>query len=172
DRKPERKEFSVATPLRVLSVEDNRDDYELLVALLSDPRRRHSYEVDWARDFADGFDALMQGYYDVCIVDYSLGDRDGVDLVMKSTAAGTNVPMIFLTGNGDAGIEKRALAVGAADYLVKGEIDTERLERAIRHSVERGRIAGMLREQERQLRAVFNGTWEAMLIANDDGRYI
>jgi PAS domain S-box-containing protein len=162
----------VATPLRVLSIEDNRDDYELLVVLLSDPRRRHSYEVDWARDFTDGFDALMQGNYDVCIVDYSLGERDGVDLVAKSTEAGTNVPMIFLTGNGDAGIEKRALAVGAADYLVKGEIDTESLERAIRHSVERGRIAGMLRERERQLRAVFNGSWDAMLIATDDGRYI
>lgn len=159
-------------PLRVLSIEDNPDDYELLVALLSNPTRRHAYELDWTRDFIDGFDALMRGNYDVCIIDYSLGYRDGVDLVLQATEAGTNVPMIFLTGNGDAGIEKRALAVGAADYLVKGEIDTERLERAIRHSVERGRIAATLRERERQLRAVFNGTWEPMLIANDDGRYI
>jgi PAS domain S-box-containing protein len=160
-----------SNPLRLLSIEDNPDDYELLVSLLK-ASTRHSYAVDWARDFADGFEALMRGNYDVCIVDYALGSRDGVDLVFQATEAGTYVPMIFLTGKGDAGVEKRALSAGAADFLVKGDIDAERLERAIRHSVERGRIAATLRERERQLRAVFDGTLDAMLIANDDGQYV
>ena len=162
----------MSTPLRVLSIEDNRDDYDLLVSLLSGPGRHQRYEVDWARSFPEGVTALVEGNYDVSIVDYSLGSRDGIDLLQEATQAGANVPMIFLTGRGNAGVEKRALAAGAADYLVKGDIDAERLERSIRHSVERGRSAAILRERERQVRSVFDGTLDAMLIANDEGRCV
>jgi PAS domain S-box-containing protein len=158
--------------VRVLLVDDDYDDYELTREILRELRHGLRCELDWVRTYEDAREALATRVHDVCLLDYYLGPHTGIELLADSSAVAVGVPIILLTGRGSAGVEKQALAAGAADYLVKGEIDAKTLERSIRHSLERSRSIEALRQRERQFRAVFESTLDAMLIANDDARYV
>jgi DNA-binding NtrC family response regulator len=140
-----------ATPgsVRVLLVDDDSDDYELTREILRELRNGLRCELDWVRTYEDAREALATHAHDVCLLDYYLGPHTGIELLSDSSAIAIGVPIILLTGRGSAGVEKQALAAGAADYLVKGEIDAKTLERSIRHSLERARERrGPLRRRE------------------------
>jgi PAS domain S-box-containing protein len=163
-----------STPIavRVLLVDDDYDDYELTRQILRELRGGLRCDLEWVRTYEDAREALATRAPDVCLLDYYLGPHTGIELLVDSSAVEIGVPIILLTGRGSAGVEKQALAAGAADYLVKGEIDAKTLERSIRHSLERARSIEALRHRERQFRAVFESTLDAMLIANDQGYYV
>jgi diguanylate cyclase (GGDEF)-like protein/PAS domain S-box-containing protein len=54
----------------------------------------------------------------------------------------------MLTGLGDHEVDLEAMKMGAADYLAKGSLDAQRLERSIRYALERARTLEALRESE------------------------
>jgi len=58
-------------------------------------------------------------------------------------------PLILLTGMGNRKIDMEAMQAGAYDYLVKLELNTEKLERCIRYSLERAAALKILRSNER-----------------------
>jgi diguanylate cyclase (GGDEF)-like protein len=125
-------------PVRLLLVEDDEDDYVLTSALLADARRT-SFELEWIPSFDDALAALARSTHDVCLIDYRLGEHDGLELLHHARAAGVTAPMILLTGQGDGDIDLAAMRAGAADYLVKGAIDASLLERSIRYALEQSR---------------------------------
>lgn len=161
-----------AGQVRVLVVDDDEEDYETVRELLAEADDGARYVVDWEQSYESGLWSLTQDQHDVCLLDYLLGPRDGLDLLLQATKAGTLTPIIFLTGRANDGIEQQALLEGAADYLVKGKLDTDALERAIRHSLERSRRIDELKRRERRFRSVFEGALDAMLIVDDDMRCI
>ena len=136
--------------IAVLLVEDDEDDELLTRGLLA--------EIDdvecaltWARSFAEGLQHLSEGSYDVCLLDYALGDRTGMELLTRAVAAGVEVPIIFLTGQVERALDIAATRSGAADYLVKGRINADLLERSIRYAIERARSLSTLRQLNREL---------------------
>jgi PAS domain S-box-containing protein len=153
-------------------VDDDYDDYQLTREILRELQYGLRCELEWVRTYEDAREALSRRAHDVCLLDYYLGPHTGMELLKDSSSSSLSVPIILLTGRGSAGVEKQALAAGAADYLVKGEIDAKTLERSIRHSLERTRSIEALRQRERQFRAVFEATLDAMLIANDASQYV
>src|SRR5690606_40531187 len=92
-------------------------------------------------------EALTTNGFDVCLVDYRLGARDGLQLLREANERGVVTPLILLTGQGDYEVDVRAMMAGAADYLVKGQIDAQLLERSIRYARERQRAEERIREQ-------------------------
>jgi two-component system cell cycle response regulator len=64
----------------------------------------------------------MSGNYAVCLLDYRLGDRDGLQLLREATQAGCRTPIVFLTAESSDNVDIQAMEAGALDYLVKGEI--------------------------------------------------
>jgi len=59
------------------------------------------------------------------------------------------VPVIFLTGHADYGVDVEAMRAGASDYLVKGQISADLLERSIRYAIERRRLEHQLRQSQK-----------------------
>ena len=121
--------------LRLLLIEDDEDDYILIRTLLSESFER--VELDWAKSYEGGLDALSRLHYDACLLDYALGDRTGLELLTEAREKGAGAAVILLTAHGGNEIDMKALAAGASDYLVKGEINAGALERSIRYAVER-----------------------------------
>lgn len=130
----------------VLIIEDDEDDFFIARSLLSKTTALKC-NLEWARDFDEGLETLMSNQYDVCLVDYRLGARDGLQLLREADERGVETPMILLTGQGDYEVDIRAMMAGAADYLVKGQIDAQLLERSIRYARERRRADERIREQ-------------------------
>jgi DNA-binding NtrC family response regulator len=125
------------SPIRVLLIDDDRDEYRLTKHMLG--TTSGSYQLDWVATFDEGLAAISEHKHDVYLVDYVLGPSDGVELIRSARAGGSRAPFIMLTGYGDRAVDMAALEAGVADYLVKGQIGPDLLERAIRYAIERKR---------------------------------
>ena len=136
--------------LRVLVVDDDEEDFLILRDLLADfPQGR--FELDWVGTLAEGVEALRASKHDVYLVDYHLGPDNGMDLVRLAVAEqSAHRPVIMLTGQGNPDVDREALAAGASDYLVKGNIDAEKLARSLRYAAERARQISEIEDGKRR----------------------
>ncbi len=133
--------------VRVLLVEDDEEDYFLTRDLLAEVGKRR-FALDWVETFEDAVHVMARQEYDVYLVDYRLGEHNGLQLLSEADRQG--VPVILLTGLDDWDVDFQAAKAGAADYLVKGKIDAPLLERSIRYAIERKRAEKALKEADRR----------------------
>lgn len=141
--------------ISVLLIEDDEDDQILAQALLSEIDEPE-HVLTWARSFDEGLRRLAEEHFDVCLLDYALGERTGMELLSQALTASIEVPIIFLTGQAVRALDVEATRLGAADYLVKGKINSDQLERSIRYAIEQGRSLSSLRQLNRELELTRN----------------
>ncbi len=162
---------------RILLVDDDQDEH-LIVGDLLCSFLGNEFDLTWRATCSEGLDTLLASQFDVCLVDYRLGDRTGLDFLDAAAAACCPTPTVLLTGVGDRDVDLMATTRGAADYLVKGQMTAELLERSIRYAIERGRVLAALRASEGALRtanerfelaarAAGIGVWEWDLSSNE-----
>ena len=134
-------------PLRLLIVEDSRNDATLLLAAL----RRGPWDVSHERveTAADMSAALARGPWDLVVSDYSLPQFDGTAALALARAADPDVPFLLVSGAVGEETAVQALKAGASDYLFKGHLErlVPAVERELRDAAER-RAA---RDTERRL---------------------
>ncbi|WP_028567172.1 hybrid sensor histidine kinase/response regulator [Salisaeta longa] len=154
--------------LDLLLIEDDEDDFLITKALLSKAQTIQC-AIDWAQSYDEGLEAIFDGSYDVCLVDYRLGARNGLDLLKEvKERGGVPTPIILLTGQGDLRVDLDAMTAGAADYLSKEQIDAPLLERSIRYAVERHAAEQRIREQAQLL----DKARDAIIAYDLDGRVV
>jgi signal transduction histidine kinase len=141
--------------IRVLLVEDDPDDRLIAVDLLGESRQTR-FVVDWVKTYREACDRIGAGRYDIALIDYQLGDSDGLSLARACFGGESGVPFIMLTGLSDLTLDLEAMRTGAADYLVKGRLDATLLERSIRYAIAHARslstIARLNAELEQRVR--------------------
>jgi serine phosphatase RsbU (regulator of sigma subunit) len=130
----------------VLLVEDDPGDALLVEELLADVaapiRLTRAQSLTEARSLLDGQDCVL--------VDLGLPDASGLEALRVLEEANSHVAMVVLTGLDDEQQGVAAVAAGAQDYLVKGQVDGDMLVRVIRYAVQRARteeIQSQLREE-------------------------
>jgi signal transduction histidine kinase len=138
--------------LNVLLIEDDEDDYILVRSLLAEVSSPTRYKLDWVDSYEAAMQEIQMDRHDVYLLDYRLGERNGLELLHEAAERGCKAPVIFLTGQGDYLVDMEAMKTGAADYLVKGQINGPLLERSIRYAIEHKRAEEALRLSERQLK--------------------
>lgn len=154
--------------IRILLIEDDEDDYLLTKALV---KENPSYKLDWVDNYELGLDAVIKGQYDVYLVDYRLGPYTGIDLIQEAFRMGCRAPMILLTGQDDLTIDQSALELGAADYLVKGQIDAQLLNRSIRYALRQASVLAEVAQKESKYRTLFERSIDAIFVANNELRF-
>ncbi len=122
--------------LNILLVDDDEDDYIVTADLLEDAEIS-KFNLDWVDNYQSALELIKKDCHDVYLFDYRLGEYNGIELLKESLKLGCEKPIIMLTGLGDHTVDQMAMKEGAADYLVKGQIDTPLLERTILHALER-----------------------------------
>ena len=125
--------------VRLLLVEDDEDDFILTRDLLAEGFGGR-VTVEWVSSRTPGLERLTEGHFDVALLDYNLGGDTGIDLLREARARGCRTPVIMLTGQNDRATDLNAMHAGASDYLVKGRVTGDLLERAIRYARERHRL--------------------------------
>jgi two-component system, cell cycle response regulator len=119
---------------KVLLIDDDRIQFRLIQALFTHFRVAQ-FEIEWSDNYAEGLAKLLTGGFDACLLDYQLGEHDGLQLIREAVAAGSRVPIIFLTAETGDSVDVEAMNAGALDYLVKGEFNARSLERSLRYAV-------------------------------------
>lgn len=132
-------------PRRILLIDDDRLQFRLTQehfrAFPGAP-----YALDWADSYSSGLAKLRGGGYAACLLDYQLGERDGLELIREAVAGGCRTPIVFLTAETADRIDLAAMNAGALDYLVKGEITPRALERSLRYALKLGETLEALRQ--------------------------
>jgi serine phosphatase RsbU (regulator of sigma subunit) len=136
--------MDVRTVIRVCLVDDDEDYFVITRDLLAESDS-YSFSVKWISSFEAACEEIRTTDYDVFLFDYRLGKDNGLDLLKEVIAKGIRTPVIMLTGQGDKDIDLEAMRRGAADYLVKGNIDAALLERSIRYALEHNKTLEQLR---------------------------
>jgi DNA-binding response OmpR family regulator len=124
--------------ITVLLVEDDEDDYIIANELLMETEAGE-FHLDWVATYDAAIEKMSLNQHDVYLVDYVLGEKNGLDLLHEARKKGCKAPIIFLTGRGDREIDLAAMKAGAADYLDKEDLRAPLLERSIRYAIERKR---------------------------------
>ena len=122
--------------IKVLLVEDDEDDYIITRELL-DEVPGTSYALDWITTYDEALATVEQSSHDVYLFDYRLGENTGLELLQACSHKNIDTPVILLTGLSDRETDILAMQAGAADYLVKGQVTTDLIERSIRYAIGR-----------------------------------
>ncbi|MFT4032669.1 MAG: PAS domain S-box protein [Siphonobacter sp.] len=154
---------------RVLIVDDDEDDYLLTSDYLRDIPGRQ-FLLDWANGYSAALNKIQNN--DIVFVDFFLGAKTGLDLIEEVHRLGMTVPMVLLTGRGDRKVDEEATRRGAVDYLVKSDLNAEKLERCIRYAMERAATLNTLRESERRYRSLFDQLREMIFQTNPTGKFL
>ena len=126
----------MSAAIKILNVEDDDDDAELLAfALAGAPDRE--YKIHRARSLGEMHKALTFFRPDLVLLDLYLPDSHGLDTVRKALIASHDAPVLVLTGKTDAEVGFKAVEAGAQDFLPKPEIVTPILKRAIDFAIQR-----------------------------------
>ncbi len=151
---PSHKQFE---HLRVLLVEDNRADFLLVESFLSDAEtwigfHQFAIELTWAESVSRALETLQNEQFRAIILDLSLPDARGLEAFYAISTVVPNTPIIVLTGFDNETLAAKAIASGAQDYLVKGELDGNIFVRSLLHTIERYEVLKELeKEKEKAL---------------------
>ena len=129
---------------RVLFIDDDPTQFRLVQELFG-YFHGERFDLDWASWYEDGLKRLLSRDYCACLLDYQLGETNGLQLLREATAAQCPTPVIVLTGWATEDVDIAALNAGASDYLVKSEITPHLLERALRYTLKLSETMGALR---------------------------
>lgn len=137
-------------PIKVLLIEDNPGDERLAREALMDGGTTE-FVMEHAADLAGGLMRLAEGGIDVVVSDLGLPDSEGLAAVARLKAHARGIPILVLTGTFDERNGVDALRVGAQDYLIKDELSSRSLTRAIRYAIERKRGEEAIAKANRDL---------------------
>jgi sigma-B regulation protein RsbU (phosphoserine phosphatase) len=120
---------------RVLLIEDNPGDADLVRLRLVEGKSL--VEVTCVDHLADGIASLGLHPPSVILLDLNLPDSHGAETFRTVLAHSPDVPVVILSGQDDEALALKAVHQGVQDYLIKGDITSKQLERAMRYAVER-----------------------------------
>jgi PAS domain S-box-containing protein len=129
--------MSIRLPLRILSLEDDPKDADLVQeTLASDGIACHLTRVETEPDFIA---SLERGDFDLILADYTLPSFDGLSALKIARQDRPQVPFIFVSGTLDEEVAIEALKTGATDYVFKTRLSriVPSVRRALREAEER-----------------------------------
>jgi PAS domain S-box-containing protein len=161
-------------PLRVLLVEDDALDAELLLREL----KRAGFAPEWRRvDTEPAFLDALRGPLDIVLSDFDLPQFDGLRALELMNAHCPDVPFIIVSGTIGEETAVAAMRRGAADYLIKDRLT--RLGQAVHVALEQARMRSDQRRMtedlhraERRYRSIFENAVEGIYQASADGRML
>ncbi|MBI3651160.1 MAG: response regulator [Acidobacteria bacterium] len=143
-------QVALTPPTRILLVEDNPGDALLVEEALSEVWQTQ-YELMHRNCLDQGLRQMDENGIDVILLDLSLPDSDGLGTLYKMNAHAPETPIIILSGFKEEIVAIKAVEEGAQDYLVKGQINSSLLGRAIQYAIERKRNELALRHTNAEL---------------------
>jgi response regulator RpfG family c-di-GMP phosphodiesterase len=133
--------------LNLLLVEDNEGDERLIRELL-DEQKLIRFNIEKASSLKESEKKINENQFDIILLDLGLPDSSGLETLIKLIVLFPGLAtIIILTGLNDTEIGLKAVNSGAQDYIIKGQVDSEKLLKSIIYSFERSRLNKELKTQ-------------------------
>jgi len=158
----------MATPMRVLILEDVPVDAELMVHEL----RRAGFDPDWQRvETESDYLAHLDPALDLILADYNMPSFSALQALRHLQERGLDIPLIVITGTLGDEAAAECIKRGATDYLLKDRL--ARLGPAVTQALEQARLRDKRRRVEERLRLqelALESAANAIVIADREGR--
>lgn len=129
---------------KILLVDD--DDIDRITIKRALAKSSRPTVIFEAVGFLEAIQLLKRQQYDCILLDYRLGGQDGLELIKEIHKEGlSDAPIVMLSGMDDESTMLNCLKEGAQDFLLKSEMDTHSLVRAIRYAEERKNVTLQIR---------------------------
>jgi CheY-like chemotaxis protein len=121
--------------MKILVIDDNRADRDLIITHIKESKKKRTVITEESNCLEDALNKIENNDYDVILLDLVLPESDGIETV-KTVMSGLkkwekDIPIIVLTGMEDYKVGREAWALGIKDYLVKDEMHSKDLSRAL-----------------------------------------
>jgi len=157
--------------ITILIIEDNPGDVRLIKEALAEGNGG-AYNLKYADSLSDGLKKISEEDFDIVLLDLGLPDSTGLETITSFSEKNKDIPLIILTVTADLDVAKRALGIGAQDYLVKAQFDGASLSRSIRYAIERKKNEVELRKSESKYRSLFEDSIDGIYITTRRGKYV
>jgi hypothetical protein len=155
-------------PLRVLHLEDQPEDAELVhAALAADGLQCQIRIVDTRQGFVEALDGDRP---DIILSDFSLPGIDGLSALAIARERATDVPFILVSGTLGEEAAVDSLRSGATDYVLKHRL--ARLAPAVRRAVAEAAEARKRSQAERMFRTLLENAPDALILVDRDGTIV
>ena len=152
------------SPIAVLVIEDNQGDFLLIKDYLeeqfTDVTIIHAKKFSEAKSFLENLTLQL----DVILLDLTLPDHTGEDLIKDVVNIRAQTPVIVLTGFADLKFSVKSLSLKISDYLLKDDINAASLYKSIKFNIERKRTNFLLEESEKRYSNLFQLSPQPMWI--------
>ena len=164
--------------LKVLLIEDNPGDARLIKEAIREIPNLN-IELSHANCLQAGLSKLSENHFDFVLLDLGLPDSLGLGTLIQVRDRFHSIPVVVLTGLDDEMVAVHAVQAGAQDYLVKGQIDSNILRRAIKYAIERQRLLTDLfekmeaiKEAEKKINTLYSGLLQDLKTASEIQSYL
>lgn len=151
-------------PFRVLLVEDNHAEAELVFEMLSDSCPG-AFDITHVPDMKRASAASDNAVFDCIVLDLQLPDTSGVETIRTMRERCPQAAIVAYSGLDDERSRLASLREGAQDFVSKNGSEAGSLDRSILFALERWRAA----TQHKQLQAVFAANPDAIVVCNRQG---
>lgn len=124
--------------LRVLLVEDNPDDLEIILKYFEN--YEDMFETDYVSSGKDGLEKISNRYYDLILLDFHLPDINGLEILQEIKKREIDTPVIMLTGADDRETAVEAMKKGASDYIVKSLDSYKSLPKTVKQVIQNHKV--------------------------------
>lgn len=121
---------------KVLFVDREHGEYLLIADILAQVQLVE-YELTWCNQLELALPQIMSQEYDVILLDYYWGEQSARDLLNAARVQACQTPIVVMTDEMETEVDREAIRAGASDYMIKGQIDSQLLERTLRYAIER-----------------------------------
>ncbi|MCX5875255.1 MAG: diguanylate cyclase [Deltaproteobacteria bacterium] len=146
---------SDSSQILILLVEDDVGDALLVQEMLSEIKAPR-FIVTHVDRVAKAMAQLREARFGVILLDLSLPDGQGMDLVKAVRLAAPETPIVVMSGQRDDDLALKIVQEGVQDYCVKGHVDSFLLTRTLQYAIERKRIEDALRRSNTELAVLFH----------------
>jgi diguanylate cyclase (GGDEF)-like protein/PAS domain S-box-containing protein len=161
----------------VLLIQHDVEGANAVFAALSNSHDR-AYEVEWVTTCSLGLERLAVLGKDLAagrglsavLVDLSLPDAAGMEIVDRIYAADPQTPILILSSLDDEPVAKAAIQRGAQDFLLKERLNDYDLTKMLAAAIDRAAIAEARFEEQERARITLNSIGDAVITTDIDGR--
>ena len=171
--------------LKVLLINDSWSDSEAICNLLSSAKTV-DFSIKSIEGFEQGREWLDSFRCDIVLVDFGHQNGDVIDGIRQLCAAVPDIPIVVLSDLHNERLAIDTVRAGADDFLIKGELNSDFTERALRDAVKRKRACNKLaekrealghsdsklKEQTRILESILHSITDGVVVADREGKFI
>ena len=156
--------------IRILYVDEDQEEQALIASILK-RAKRNNYVVESAKTVEEALEKLKDTYT-VFLVGYKPGKEEQLNLIKEIKSLRKYAPLIMLSGLNSENLDEQAFELGVADYLIKGQFDSNTLERKLQFAIRDARLMESLEQTSKKFRSIFERAADPFLLMDAESKVL